>query len=165
MRHDWCVASTVTEWSPVGATVAAAIAALASLATVVLDMRRQRHARQPNVSGVATVDPRGDVVFRFTNAGPALAIQLGYSGRDEADDYGGTVGTGHLRAGEKATARPDGLHGTEGKEVRFAWMCLDIDGALHVWGANGARLTMRAYGRRAERLNARQLFEKVYESD
>jgi hypothetical protein len=92
---EWAaiIAATFTA----GAAVAAWLSARASLTVL-------RRARVPFVSGaVHRGVPSGRISLGFANTGPTLAIQVMYFVVGPGWRQGGTVGDGHLTAGEKVT--------------------------------------------------------------
>jgi hypothetical protein len=114
----------------------AAVAAVAAWATVTTEWLRQRKARQPNLSaGFLDIRATGAQKIEFVNAGPGLAIQLGYAIYANGLRHGGIVGTGHLQAGERHTLDVP-IEVTE-KTAEFVWACRDIDQRLHVWSYAG----------------------------
>jgi hypothetical protein len=116
----------------------AAVAAFAAWATVAANLRRQRLDRQPNVSaGFLNIRRIGKQKIEFVNAGPGLAIQLGfflYAGPPEGLWSGGIVGNGHLQAGERDLVD---VPLPTLKTAEFVWACRDIDQRLHIWSYSG----------------------------
>jgi hypothetical protein len=76
-----------------------ALAAAMALLTVLIDLRRQRRAREPNVSAGYCSPPSKADYIDFANAGPGLAVQLGYYGVASGGVFAGIVGSGHLFPG------------------------------------------------------------------
>jgi hypothetical protein len=85
---------STSEWAGVLSAFWAAIAATASWVTIASDRRRQGEAMKPNVSAAFDVSSNLTGRITFVNAGPGLAIQLGYVGVD--DDGRGPLATSAL---------------------------------------------------------------------
>lgn len=135
------------------AAIFAAIAAGAAWATVTTDWYRQRTARQPNVSA-GFLTPAAEI--EFVNMGPGLAIQLAYLLVAAGHRQGGTVGRGHLQAGQRHAVRVR-MDVPPGK-AEFMWACRDIDQRLHIWSYAGEHKRLR----RGRYLNLGECFRLMY---
>ncbi len=124
------LALSTAEWAQLVAAVAAAVAAIGSLATALLLWLQSRSALRPNVS--AGINNKGEgtaLSATFANAGPGLAIQLTFCLEGNPPRL---VGDGHMQAGAQLPvdlkASSVGL-GTS----RMIWLCRDVTQALHIW--------------------------------
>jgi hypothetical protein len=134
---EWLPNWTTAEWATVVSAFGAAVAATASWVTVLVERRRQRDARKPNVVGAFAFTPDRRARLQFNNAGPGLAVQLGYLGVEEDHQYMGIVGTGFLGPGAEAHVRLPLRVEYTGKLSTFIWACRDVDNNLHVWADDG----------------------------
>jgi len=140
-----------------------AVAALAALLTVVVDLRRQREARVPQVTAALAVHRSRVGTLLFANAGPGLAVQLGFWGVIDGREVGAIVGRGLLFAGEEATV-PLRFRIEEKGDVPLTWAARDVDNNLHVWSYDGRyrRIPRDAVLRRSVSVNSQDLFREMY---
>lgn len=158
---------STAEWASVVSAVGAAIAAIASWATIFLDHRRKEEAIRPNVSagfGV-TRDLVGRIVF--ANGGPGLAIQLAYIGVDDDGKgparYFGLVGNGFQQPGSEETVMVGRVPSRSG-EAHLVWICRDVENNMHVRGYDGSyrRISAKDYLDREHPSNLTDYFALVY---
>jgi hypothetical protein len=134
--------ASVSAAATVIAAIFAAVAALASWAAVFTNWLWQRASRRPNVSASALGYPTGQTVMEFLNAGPGLAVLLAYCIVSSTRECSGIVGTGHLRAGDKASVDVTAVF-SSGEEARYVWVCRDIDQRVHIWRSDGEHMHLK----------------------
>lgn len=154
------LALTTVEWTTVLGTGFAALAALAACVTAVISLVGQRRSLEPHVSAGFLTFRTGGSKIHFSNAGPGLAVGLGYLGFDDGVKYGGIVGTGHLQAG--AEAETGLVSATASNQAHFVWLCRDVRGLNHLWSYDGRyrRLTQKEADERGTTLG--DFFQLMY---
>jgi hypothetical protein len=112
---------------------AAAIAAIASLATITLLMIQQRSLVRPHVAGGLLNDAANNLFATFTNAGPGLAYRLVYCVLADHEWRAGSVSDGGLSVGE--TSRRIDLRLVRSKDdpVYLVWACQDVRHNQYIW--------------------------------
>lgn len=156
------------ETAAVASSFFAAVAATASWITVLADRKRQHELRKPHVSAILTVDQLNQGRIVFVNAGPGLAIRLGFYGVDTGPSgsrvYQGGVGAGFLPPGAEAEARVGQMTRRSG-EAHFIWLAADVDNNLYIWSIDGRYNHVGATDVLSRNVpNAQVLFTRFYPS-
>ncbi len=128
---DWLPEWDTTEWALVVSTVFTAAAATAAWLSARASLSAIRGARVPFVSGgVLYGINTGRLSLSFANAGPALAVQVVYFAVGPGWKAGGTVGDGHLAAGDKVTIELPYFGGRD-EDVYLVWGWRDLDDNIY----------------------------------
>jgi hypothetical protein len=166
---DW----STEEWATIVAAAFTALAALSAAIATLLQLRVLRSSRRPHLSHAnfeigRTRGGEHEIVgyqLSITNAGPGVAVQVGFLGVYAGDKFGGAVGSGHLQPFESAAVNYS-LRQRPGTDViPLVYACRDIDMNAHIWSNDGryTRIGRRRVLQR-ERTKLGDFFHELYPS-